>query len=348
MRKRFFKKVVWFLVFFIIINLMFAGIVIWQKGKTIKEGRHFSALRWQELYNQPKNSIDLLFVGSSHGGMTFVPEIFDKELNISSFNMGNGGQTLVSSYFVLKEILETQQPKVVILEMYHTTLMGDTNFVGIANNIFHMRSNKVKADFFIKGTNVRNKIEFVLPPHSYNDSFIRKTIGVISKKIDGFLFGMDNSLSKAKVKVVAKKDKKTTYFYKGYCMSDNIADIREFKSLFDEDYEYPVHKKQLKYLYKIINLCRDKKNSLFFVTAPLPPLSFDKDYVYEIYENQIYNYINQIALDNKIEYIDYNMVNKAKKNFINQDFSDSHHLNYSGAQKVSKDLAKRIKSMNLF
>ena len=44
---------------------------------------------WEEFYETPKASLDLVFIGSSHVYCTFDPELVDEALGTSSFNFGS-------------------------------------------------------------------------------------------------------------------------------------------------------------------------------------------------------------------------------------------------------------------
>lgn len=59
-------------------------------------------------YKLPKDSIDLLFVGSSHSYSTFNTRIFDHYLKSSSLNLGTSSQSLPISYSVILEVLKTE------------------------------------------------------------------------------------------------------------------------------------------------------------------------------------------------------------------------------------------------
>ena len=69
-------------------------------------------------YKLPKDSIDLLFVGSSHSYSTFNTRIFDHYLKSSSLNLGTSSQSLPISYSVILEVLKKQRPKVIIMEVF--------------------------------------------------------------------------------------------------------------------------------------------------------------------------------------------------------------------------------------
>ncbi len=71
---------------------------------------------YNAFYKMEKNSIDVLFLGSSHCVNAFSPmEIYDA-YGIRSFNLGSEQQSIFLSYYWLKEALRFQTPSVVVLE----------------------------------------------------------------------------------------------------------------------------------------------------------------------------------------------------------------------------------------
>lgn len=71
---------------------------------------------YEDFYNLKKNSVDVLFFGSSHAICSFNPQVIYDEYGITSYNMGSEQQSLVVSYYWLREALKYQNPKVVVLE----------------------------------------------------------------------------------------------------------------------------------------------------------------------------------------------------------------------------------------
>lgn len=71
------------------------------------------------FYEMPENSIDVLFLGSSHGVTAFIPQELYNNYGITSYNLSCEQQNLVISYYWLKEALRFQKPKAVVLETFY-------------------------------------------------------------------------------------------------------------------------------------------------------------------------------------------------------------------------------------
>lgn len=71
------------------------------------------------FYEIEENTLDVLFLGSSHLYYGVQPNELWKEYGITSYVMGSPEQTAATSYFLLKEAFNHQQPKVVAMENYY-------------------------------------------------------------------------------------------------------------------------------------------------------------------------------------------------------------------------------------
>ena len=105
--KNFFKSII----FLIILVLSFQ----YYEEKIFKK---FDAFVDYAYYKIPKNSIDLLFIGSSHSYCTFNSRLFDHYLKCNSLNLGTNSQTFPATYSAILEILKKQTPKVIVIEVF--------------------------------------------------------------------------------------------------------------------------------------------------------------------------------------------------------------------------------------
>jgi len=67
-------------------------------------------------YNQKPDTVDVLFVGSSRVHTNINPATLWEEYGIASYALGINSQPINISYYVLKEALKTQHPKLVVVE----------------------------------------------------------------------------------------------------------------------------------------------------------------------------------------------------------------------------------------
>ena len=105
--KNFLKSIIFLIV--LILSFQYYGEKVFKK---------FDALVDYAYYKIPQDSIDLLFVGSSHSYCTFNTRLFDHYLKCNSLNLGTDAQSLPITYSAILEILKKQNPKVIVIEVY--------------------------------------------------------------------------------------------------------------------------------------------------------------------------------------------------------------------------------------
>ena len=73
---------------------------------------------FREFYQLEENSVDVLFLGSSHAVTAFDPCVLYENWGLTSYNLGSEQQSLLITYYWLKEALRTQKPAAVVLDTY--------------------------------------------------------------------------------------------------------------------------------------------------------------------------------------------------------------------------------------
>lgn len=86
----------------------------------------------------------------------------------------------------------------------------------------------------------------------------------------------------------------------------------------------------LEYLQKIITLCEEENIDLVLTGMP----TYQDSY----YRQKLYNYIEEFAEKNNVEFINFYFLMNELGISWEKDFSDKMHLNYSAAQKVTNYL----------
>jgi hypothetical protein len=88
-------------------------------GKTI---RHFYfeqkiGRQYRAAYTIDETNADILIFGSSRAFSNYIPDIFEENLKLSSYNTGSAGQFILYDYAVLKAVLKRYSPKLILLDL---------------------------------------------------------------------------------------------------------------------------------------------------------------------------------------------------------------------------------------
>ena len=116
MKLKFFGKAVAFLTIFAVLAQL-VGIIV--TPKWIGEDTEWEpATRMTEgFYDEPKNSIDVVFLGSSLIYRGISPITLWNDYGITGYDCGSSVQRMWISYYYLEEVLNYQSPKAVVLNM---------------------------------------------------------------------------------------------------------------------------------------------------------------------------------------------------------------------------------------
>ncbi|MBR5381593.1 MAG: hypothetical protein IK136_03120 [Oscillospiraceae bacterium] len=101
------RAVVFILLFFVLFHCV---------SVVLEEKRYRDSMA--AFYAEPKNSLDVLLMGSSHlhNGVSAVQ--LEEEYGVRVNNFAQNGQVLSQTWYALQEALRYQEPKVVVLDVY--------------------------------------------------------------------------------------------------------------------------------------------------------------------------------------------------------------------------------------
>ena len=317
MKKFLLSSVVFFLII-LLANLLFGYYHNREERQAILNKTHSKYLQYNDIHD-PSNKYDIIFLGSSRGHDAYNPVIFDSVLQTSSFNMCTGGQNIIETYYVLKEILRFQRPKTIVYEIFLPSFSATNNYHYILSNAKFM-SNEGELDMIINGFGLDGVANYCLPilKHKY---MLKKQLA------ESDLFRRERTSNKVDIQYI-----------KGYIPDSAIvtkADIQTFKPIYSFTNTQTSDKKLKQYFAAFVGLCEQNEIELICVTAPYPPSRLKLTTT-----DSASCYFKEACKGFNVPYIDFNYLNDGKYEYQDTDFTDHHHMNYRGANKVSMQLAK--------
>ncbi len=262
-----------------------------------------------EMYIQPEDTIDVVFLGSSHVHTNINTAQLWEDYGIASYDYSGADQPLWMTYHYLKEICKYQEPEIVVVDLfsagaYDTEYYDD--FVFMTDNLNGFKFSLNKLEMIVDSCNINNITD-------YFPSFVTWHMRYDELKEEDF-----DSL-------FVSEDERQTFKgytpYFGVCPQTLPTEVSSERKL---------SKKESSYLQKIKTFCKDNNIELLLVTAP---------HVEEAEKAQeIYNYIEKLA--RKEDYIFVNGMKLFDEIGIDpsKDFNDSSHLNYWGSCKYTEYL----------
>lgn len=286
-----------------------------------------------ELYEQEE--IETLFLGSSHVFCGYDPRILDEISGENTYLAATPVQKVDGSYYLLKEALKNNQIKKVYLDMFYLQYRdipaerGSIQMQWIYCITDNMKNNWNRIEFLLNASDCENYIEGFLPSARYGNYLLdRKRIErVIKSKRSSEYINYENVPSA---------------FYKGaYVIPGGVGNPEMIADLDNlEVAESIISEYSLKYLNKIVELCKEEEIELVLVTTP-----FTDFYVQALGNyNTFYAYMKEYAKTNAIEYCDFNLCRPELLVMEKDDFVDYHHLSGKGAVKYSTVFAEMMAS----
>ena len=104
----------WLLAFFLALLLFLS--LTWLLGWLLMPQRKEYGSLWEQYLQEPENSVDVLFLGSSIVYCDVAPGWIWEESGLRSWVMAGPEQTMALTYYYLREALKTQTPRLVVLE----------------------------------------------------------------------------------------------------------------------------------------------------------------------------------------------------------------------------------------
>ncbi len=286
-------KLFLFLLLFMATLILAARILDW-KDTT---GNYLSST--SQLYHTPKNTMDVVFMGSSHCYCSIYPSVLWREAGIAAFDMAVSGQDKNSTYYTLIETLKTQSPKVVFVDMYG--LLFDKN-VASGNSYRNMLSLK-------PSLNSLKLIREYVEPEEQLSYIIRWPI------IHTRFWELD------KYDFIAYEP---SIYGRGADYQWVVGQAERGKDGTETTGVLKYENQQ--WLERLRDLSRKQKFDLVFFVAPFP--------VSEEEQQQI-NAAQVFADQNHIDFIDFNKLRDELGLDDQQDFIDSFHCNAFGAEKTT-------------
>lgn len=273
---------------------------------------------YNQFYRMDRDTIDVLFFGSSVAASTFIPQVFYDEYGITSYNLGSEQQSIFLSYYWLKEALRFQSPKVVVLDLefmenYHPESPINTKETITRKSIDPMKWSGVKLQA------VHNICD--LDSSQSELSYFLTNIRFHSRWKEINHWDIDDSMSRyAPLKGYAPIAEKGPEEYEPFIPNDT-DEIHEFQSLMEE------------YLDKFVVLCYENDIQLMVVNLPGATMDDAINHTHEAYaeENGI-DYVN-LCTPEHIEGIDAML---PEENIV-------YHENIWGAVKTSRYIGKLLK-----
>lgn len=273
------------------------------------------------FYEMEENSVDVLFLGSSHMASGLSPQKLYDEYGITSYNLGCERQNLITSYYWLKEALRYQSPRAVVLDSYFLFQYEEKDRQNLSEPyvrkaLDYMRWSPVKREAirtFCALDENESALSYYFPGLRYHSrwSELEEEDFTFSE-----LQGQDGLMGFAPLTEVSYLNRYEPYQVKGSEGVSSTVDVME------------------EYLDKIRALCEEQGITLFLIKTP----SVTEDAMR-------HNTVQAYADAHGLTFLDFNEIGLYEE--IGYQFAednvDDEHSNIQGAEKMTSYVGKVLR-----
>lgn len=266
------------------------------------------------FYRLDKNTVDVMFYGSSHiyAGVNTVA-LWD-EYGIAGYDLAGTMQTLWNSYYNMEESLKYQTPRVIVVDVYGALIEEEyytsTNVIKNASSM-RFSTNKIR--------NIWSSV-----PHEEFLSYLLS-----------YPLTHDSYREISKGNYVRGSDKIGGKWYKGFNPSFGITIYDKLPEVAERLEKRQPSEKNKEYLEKMVALAQEHQIELIFIVVPYEG--------WQDVDESIYAWIEEFAANNSVPFFNGNR-NLDKMGFDPAtDYAEASHLNYNGACKFTQYLGHWLK-----
>ena len=265
-----------------------------------------------------KDKFETIFVGSSVMFNAVYPLELYKQYGMASFNLGCGAQRMSSSYYIVKQAIREQHPKLIVLDVYLAGIGKDypqepAGFTHYVTDALHYPE---KLEMINDVLPVNRRLDYIYEMGAYHERWENITKDDFEKIPSG---------------------RKGTYGAKVHYYS---SPFESFGDVTSEKKELP--KETEKYLRKIIELCQENHTEILLTLMPLDYSAQVTDINRSEWQGY-WNKVQDIANEYGIRYLNfmyhYDELDLDKE----KDTDGGTHLNGWGADKLTSYLGNYIK-----
>lgn len=275
---------------------------------------------------------ELVFVGDSRIYRTFIPGIFEEEMEEieSAVNIGTGSQAIQGSYFYLKDIAKRYKPKYAVVGIDYIWFMNESEYItqGELTVIDRIKSPVIRFQSILS---LLEKKDYPYLLGSYRSrEGVTNIVQNVKDKLDAdFRRGID----KRKGEYYA--DSGFVYTESGFEEGNvGLADVPPMQWKDQERKE-----EAFEYLDKITVFCEENDIQLFLVTGPT---TLSTIYSIADYEGAV-NCFKEYALEKGLIYQDMNLIKDRETLLPDSAMYDSDHVNGKGAELISRKYCDILK-----
>lgn len=293
-----------------VIAFLLLFLILYQKVEWMLNLKNGSSRVHNFYHEQEENSLDVIFMGSSHAYYGIHSMEFWRDYGVPSYVLGSPLQNAGTTYYLLKDALERQSPKVVVLEGYNLFSSKKVSNYGMFQQTmdgmpFSLNKLRMGEDMLGGDLELSKRLTYYFPILQYHSRWTE----------------------------LIEKDFVPDSVTKGSKPAFGIEVLPEAPKVTETE---PIPDVVRGYLDKIIDLCREKETRLMVCMTPFTGEKGEEEWYTS--RQRVLNGVEDYLEEREIPCINYAHLTEEIGFDFEQDLKDKGHLNMSGSRKVNKHL----------
>lgn len=262
-------------------------------------------------YSEKENSLDVVFVGSSHVMCGVFPMDLWNDYGIASYDFTSSALVLPQAYYQVIEALKTQSPEVLVIDVsgvvYKDAKVGTEEYVHVQLDNMKWSLNRINAiNDLIEDPTAR--LEYYMPFVKFHSRW---------KELAPYDYSpiVGNS--------------------KGARITYGTLEVDDEYQILPEDHIVPMHECPETYLRKILDYCAEKDQKVLLLNTPVIASNERQGNYNAVYELAKEYHVPYLNLMHEIEDMNFDFEN---------DMRDEAHCNVNGGVKVTNFIGEYLKS----
>ena len=273
------------------------------------------------IYAERKNSLDMVYIGGSAAFVYYSPIDAYQKYGIASYDYAVDSIQAEVYPTMIKELLKTQKPKVVVIDARAFQYREKT-----------LEPNEISYRVFLRGFKYNldrfNLINKIVP------KYLKQ--GTLTYHLDLGLYHTEESVPSFRKTFNIMFDKNKN-LDKGFYLVPKAVNIYKYDR--DTKEELKIASESEKLLNELLDYLEERKVKALFVVSPYQQIKREK---------MQYNYIEKIVKSRNQDFLDANDYSDQMNLDYRYDFYNGNHVNIYGAEKYTNFLSEYlVKNYNL-
>lgn len=265
-------------------------------------------------YSLPRDTVDVLVLGTSHAGMNVSTKTLWDEYGIAGYRFWGSIQPIWNTYYYLREALKYQSPRVVVLDAHSLTFQQEYGTYPVqVKNTIAMRFSREKIENVMASVPEQDRAFMLFGFPTYHNRYGQLT----QEDFEYFPWNRHQEIP-------VLSSETTDHIYPFSILAPDATEG-----------EADLGEKEERYFRMLLEECRQRQLPLEIIASP---------YELSAIEQQKYRRVRSIAAEYGFAFTNYNENYRDYGIDPQKDYLDPGHFNKTGIPKYTRALAEMLKS----